>query len=554
MPRFRKVPSRYWLALLFLLALGLFGLSRHQKPRFQIQRVAALPQDPLIQVYFNQNPASTFTGLDRRTPRPGDDLEQVIVDTIRSARTSLDIAVQELRLPRVAAAIAERHRAGVQVRVVLENTYSRPWSTLSAQEVGQLSARQQDRYQEFQRLLDQNQDGQITAAEAQARDALLILQNAGVPWLDDTADGSMGSGLMHHKFVVVDGRRVLLTSANFTLSDTVGDFRAPDSRGNPNALVQIQSPQVAALFAQEFSQLWGDGPGGKPDSRFGLQKPFRPAQSVQVGETFLEVQFSPTSNSLAWEQSPNGLIGKTLSQATESVDMALFVFSDQNLANVLAANHLRGVPIRALVDPGFIYRPYSEALDLLGVALSQSPGPICQFEDGNRPWQDPIETVGFPRLPEGDLLHHKFGVVDQRSVIFGSQNWSEAANQTNDETLMVIHNPTVAAHFQREFERLYDQSFLGISNSLQQKLEAQQYQCRGAQVPTSPAIASPGQRLNLNTATQAELESLPGVGPKLAQRIIQTRQQQPFTSLADLDQVSGVGPAVLEDLRDRVTW
>jgi len=550
--RCAKVPVRYWLVPL-LFALGILGWTRQQSLQLQIQQVPALPQDPLIQVYLNHNPATTFQEPYRSTTRPGDDLEQIIIDAVQSSRFSLEIAVQELRLPRVAQAIAERHRAGVRVRVILDNTYSRPWSTLSAQEIAQLNLRERERYREFQRLLDRDGDGQTTQTEAKQGDALLILQQAGVPWLDDTADGSAGSGLMHHKFMVVDRQRLLLTSANLTLSDTQGDLQFPQSRGNRNALVQISSPQLASLFLQEFNLLWGDGPGGEPDSRFGLQKPFRPPQPVQIGSTTVEVQFSPTSRTLGWEQSTNGLIGRTLSRATASVGMALFVFSDQQLANVLEANHLRGVPIRALVDSGFINRPYSEALDLLGVALSQRQG-ACQFEEGNRPWPVPIKTVGFPRLPTGDLLHHKFGVVDRRTVIFGSHNWSEAANHTNDEALIVIHNPTVAAHFDREFERLYDQSILGISRSLRQKLDGQQ--CALSSPSPSPlgSRVATGQRINLNTASQAELESLPEVGPKLAQQIIQARQQRRFTSLADLDQVPGVGPAVLEQVRDRVTW
>lgn len=560
MLRCAKVPVHRWLIPLLLLALGILGLSRQQKLSLQLQQVPALPQDPLIQVYLNHNPAATFQEVYRSTTRPGDDLEQIVIDAIQSSRGSLEVAVQELRLPRVAEAIAERHRAGVRVRVILDNIYSRPWSTLSTQEVNQLKSREQERYQAFQQLLDRNGDGQITPIEANQGDALLILQQAGVPWLDDTADGSAGSGLMHHKFIVVDGQRLLLTSANLTLSDTQGDLLFPHSRGNRNALLQINSPQLASLFLQEFNLLWGDGPGGQLNSRFGLQKPFRAAQLVQVGPTPVEVQFSPTSKTMGWEQTTNGLIGRTLSHATESVDMALFVFSDQNLANVLEATQARGVPIRALIDAGFIHRPYSEALDLLGVSLPQGQG-TCQVEADNRPWQAPLETVGFPRLPTGDLLHHKFGLVDQGTVIFGSHNWSEAANQTNDEALLVIHSRTVAAHFEREFESLYDQSILGISKSLQQKLDAQAPCLNAATERTSqtsmaaePSSTVPSQRINLNTASQTELESLPGVGPKLAQRLIQARQQRPFKSLADLDQVPGVGPGVLAQVRNRVTW
>lgn len=60
--------------------------------------------------------------------------------------------------------------------------------------------------------------------------------------------------------------------------------------------------------------------------------------------------------------------------------------------------------------------------------------------------------------------------------------------------------------------------------------------------------------VNLNTATLAELDTLPGVGPVLAQRILDWRDRDgPFTSVEDLDAVSGIGPAMMERLRDLVT-
>jgi competence protein ComEA len=60
--------------------------------------------------------------------------------------------------------------------------------------------------------------------------------------------------------------------------------------------------------------------------------------------------------------------------------------------------------------------------------------------------------------------------------------------------------------------------------------------------------------LDLNTATAADLEALPRVGPVLAERIVAFREQNGgFASVADLDAVEGVGPALMEALTPLVT-
>lgn len=236
----------------------------------------------------------------------------------------------------------------------------------------QLPQRERDRYNEFRQLIDLNKNRRLELKEINEGDALVILNQGKVPWLDDTADGSAGSSLMHHKFVIVDGRTVIVTSANFTTSDIHGDFTIAASLGNANNLLKIDSLEVAALSTQEFDLMWGDGPNILPDSKFGLKKPFRPAQQVQLGSMTIKVQFSPTSPTLPWRQSSNGLIGKTLDSAAQSVDLALFVFSDQYLADILETDHHQGVQVRALIDADFAYRHHSKGLDMMGVSLGDN--------------------------------------------------------------------------------------------------------------------------------------------------------------------------------------
>jgi competence protein ComEA len=59
----------------------------------------------------------------------------------------------------------------------------------------------------------------------------------------------------------------------------------------------------------------------------------------------------------------------------------------------------------------------------------------------------------------------------------------------------------------------------------------------------------PGQTLDVNTATEAELTQLPGVGPSLAARIVEYRTENgPFQSVDDLQNVSGIGPSKFEKM------
>jgi competence protein ComEA len=69
----------------------------------------------------------------------------------------------------------------------------------------------------------------------------------------------------------------------------------------------------------------------------------------------------------------------------------------------------------------------------------------------------------------------------------------------------------------------------------------------------SKKVADLAQPINVNVASQTELQKLPGIGPKLSQRILDERGKSAFKSVDDLRRVPGIGAKTLEKLRPHVT-
>lgn len=423
-----------------------------------------------IRSYFNNRVDKTYVDPIHQVPRSGENLEEVILKEIGAAQKSVWVAVQELRLPAIAKLLVEKRAAGLDVRVILEDSYnhdvvSRPHSG-DGSEQDNPDGYDATRFRELIALTDADGDGKISVEELAERDAVYILRQGKVTVHDDTVDGSMGSGLMHHKFVVIDGKTTIMSSANFTASCIHGDKLASSSRGNANGMMVVSSAALARLFADEHAEMWA--------GRFGVKKRFRGATSITIGGKKLTVQFSPTARALSWANSTNGLIASTLKSATQSIQSALFVFSEQRLADAMQQVQSRA-EISVVVDPKFAYRSYSEVLDLLGVSLQDQT--TCTTEPGNAPWRTPVDKVGVPSLPRGDVLHHKFAVIDNNKVIFGSHNWSESANAINDEFAVVLEDSTTANSFTREFNRLGQRARWGIPTHLNVKFEQSEDAC-----------------------------------------------------------------------------
>ncbi len=425
-----------------------------------------------VKSYFNQNESKTYIDPYRKFERNGDNLEAVLIKAADIAKSSIDVAVQDFNLSNYAKALVKARKRGVKVRVILEDQYNLSLAKITSAQKKKLPQELRSKVQEQQDFLDANRNGSISKKEIESRDALTILKSGKVIVRDDRLGPK--SGLMHHKFVVVDKKFLIISSANFTRSGVHGDFNSRSSVGNANAMLVFSASKLSRYFLKEFNFMWDKG-------LFKKDKPFREPVTFSMNSkrTMLKVQFAPTSiKKFGINSSTNGLIAKTLRSAKRSIKSDLFVFSSQYLANELEKikRNRPSINMEFLVDPLFATRYYSQLLDMWGVKMKNPQN--CKYEDGNRPWRLPVKDGGIPKINSDDKLHHKFSIVDNKTVIFGSQNWSEAANEKNDETLIVIQDQNVVDSFLKEHRRLYKNAKIGVSRKLMSKIDSINSNCR----------------------------------------------------------------------------
>lgn len=443
--KFRNQPAKvsWGVALTLILGCGSLIVSK-LNPSLEDELKQPLPQDPAVQVYFNHNPAASYQDPYRGFVREGDNLEDQIINAIAHAKTSVEVAVMEFRLPHVAQAMVEAKHRGVRVQLLIDQKYNQTLAEIEQSLLQGASFNDHDK----------------TALDELRRypaDALAMVRAGGVEIKDDAWTGVKGSGLMHEKFVVVDGVNTIISSGNFTISDIDGKLSPDkkDSRGNPNNMIVIHNNSaVAKVFTDEFHLMFNQG-------LFKIHKPQRQSVSLAVGGGTISFHFSPAKKSQEMNTTSNGIIADYMQHAQKSIHVALFAFSAQNISDAMGKAHDQGVEVRELIDPDFYGEPYSKAWDALGVCPAGSRTKKVKVH----PWHKPITTVGFPTSPLGDRgVHSKMGVIDERLVITGSHNWSSSANNSNDEILLAIDNRTVAAHYEREYKRLYAGAVLGLKS------------------------------------------------------------------------------------------
>lgn len=243
----------------------------------------------------------------------------------------------------------------------------------------------------------------LTNDDPKVQRAFDILKQANIPIVDDQRPA-----IMHDKFVVVDNQAIWTGSWNFTDGDTY--------HLNNNA-IKIVSPELAHNYTAEFEKMF-------VQRRFG---PAKPAGGTEANVTLHSVRIE---NYFAPKDKVAAKIVARVEQAQQSIHFLAFSFTSDTIGQSIIARAKAGVSVMGVFEKTGSETQYSEYGKMRRAKLDV-------LQDGN-PY----------------VMHHKVIIIDGRTVIFGSFNFTNNADRDNDENLLIVDDPTLANAFEAEFQRV----------------------------------------------------------------------------------------------------
>lgn len=246
-------------------------------------------------------------------------------------------------------------------------------------------------------------DLQNAATYNKVYDALAIFAAANIPMVN----GGRTYGLMHNKMVIIDGQILYMGSWNLSYNDT---YR------NNNNLLRITEPRIIANYQGKFDELFVNKRFGTA-ARYKTLAPILDIDGVRV-ETYFSPQDKVTDQLVAFVQG-----------AKQQVHYMIFTFTDESLANALIARSWAWLKVEGVIEN----RGASQGV-LPALFCARLPVRL----DGNR-----------------YTMHHKVLIIDNEIVITGSFNFTRAAGEANDDNVLVIHSPALAALYEQEFQKIY---------------------------------------------------------------------------------------------------
>ncbi|MBZ0199598.1 MAG: T9SS type A sorting domain-containing protein [Ignavibacteriaceae bacterium] len=234
-------------------------------------------------------------------------------------------------------------------------------------------------------------------------------------------------GIMHNKFFVFDAKDsipnndwIWTGSWNVTSSETSWK----------NNVVEINDPTIAAAFTTEFEEMWGSSTNipNSTNAKFGNFKTDNTPHSFTIGGKPVNLFFSPSD-------ATTSKIINAVNTSNHQIYFGLYTFTRSDIQTVIRNRYDIGVNVRGLIDQ----------INSLG----------SQFQTLQQ-YADVFQN-------NGATLHSKYALIDPSYTdsnpitITGSHNWSNSAENNNDENTLFIYDVYTANQYMQEFKKRYNE-------------------------------------------------------------------------------------------------
>ena len=230
---------------------------------------------------------------------------------------------------------------------------------------------------------------------------------------DPTQDFDIRSAIMHNKFFVVDERFLWTGSTNVT--ENCMSY-------NSNVSIVINSPKLAKIYENEFNQMYFEG-------RFheSKQDSTDEKKNIKINDnTIASVYFSPQDKAIT-----NAII-PLIDKAENYIYTPIFYLTHKGIIESLLNAKNRGVDVKVIIDANSAANKYSKH------HLLRENGIEVKTEN----W--------------GGKMHMKSLAADDKYLVIASMNWTNSAENTNDENTIVVENKDLALQFKKEFLNLWN--------------------------------------------------------------------------------------------------
>ncbi len=235
------------------------------------------------------------------------------------------------------------------------------------------------------------------------------------------------TGIMHNKFVIIDAQS---EDANDPLVWTGStNFTQDQINVDANNVIIVQDQSLARTYQIEFEEMWGSTTStpNADKARFGFYKKNNTPHEFKIGGKRVESYFSPSDG-------VNAKIIEKINTTDSDLNIATMLITRNEIADAIALN---------------------SNVNMVTDAEGNNSSTV------NATLLNALGATHYVFYPGPGIMHNKYMIIDQADpssdplVLTGSHNWSAAANTTNDENTLIIHDASIANVYYQNFVPLY---------------------------------------------------------------------------------------------------